>query len=82
MQMFSMVDLRNFMLKDLFHNSTAVFHRYKDKDKVYEYDDSEDDICMCICDDDCEDDTYRVSFSDLDAVEMHCRHCWASRECI
>ena len=35
-----------------------------------------------ICDDDCEDDTNRVSFSVLDAVEMLCRHCWASRECI
>ena len=31
-----MYNLRNFMLKDLFHNSTAVFHRYKDKDKDYE----------------------------------------------
>lgn len=33
MQMFSMYDLRNFMIKDSFHNSTAVFHRHKDKDK-------------------------------------------------
>ena len=56
-QMFSVHDFRNFMIKDLFHNSTAVFHSDKDKDKVYEYDDdSEDDICMCICD----DDMYRV----------------------
>ena len=58
-----MYNLRNFMIKNLFHNSTGVFHRYrdKDKDKDYEYDDdSEDDMCMCICDDDYEDDTYRV----------------------
>lgn len=48
-QIFSMYNLRNFMIKNLFHNSTGVFHRYrdKDKDKDYEYDD-------------CEDDTYRV----------------------
>ena len=25
------------MLKDLFHNSTAVFHRYRDKDKDKDY---------------------------------------------
>ena len=32
-----MYNLRNFMLKDLFHNSTAVFHRYRDKDKDKDY---------------------------------------------
>ena len=46
--MFSMYDLRNFMIKDSFHNSTAVFHRHKDKDKDYELMMTAKVTCVCV----------------------------------